>query len=532
MNKLRVIGIAALFIAIAVPVSAHVGSPNVFFDGQAGAYPVRVVVRPPGVIPGLAEISIRILAEGVDRVTVLPVFGRAGLGGSPPPDEARLVRGETNLFSAALWFMSEGAYSVNVRIHGPKGEGVAVVPVNSVAMVRLPMAHWQVLMFAALGILLFVSAIKLTGIAAADALSDPGRELDAGSPIRVRIVMAGAAVLYASLIIGGKSWWDSVDGQYRNNRLYAPMPVTSNVSVEGEQTVLSLRVDAASSRGRWTPVTPDHGKLMHLFLVREPTEDVLAHLHPLQRSLDTFEVSVPPLPSGDYTLFGDVTHENGFTQTLVTRVRLPEPPSTAQRRLDAVIARPGDPMCAGPATLMNLPGMRVPYDVDDSWHVGANKAEPDKPANASSAQSCLLAGGLTLVWENGRGLRTRECLPMKFRVLDTTGAPAELEPYMGMPGHAVVLRQGGEVFAHIHPVGSFSMASREILERSARPEKSSKTSISSANPGEPILVRSESPGVVSFPYEFPRPGLYRVWVQVRVKGQVLTGVFDGEVQEG
>ena len=30
----------------------HVGSPNVFFEGQAGQYPVHVVIRPAEVIPG------------------------------------------------------------------------------------------------------------------------------------------------------------------------------------------------------------------------------------------------------------------------------------------------------------------------------------------------------------------------------------------------------------------------------------------------------------------------------------------------
>jgi hypothetical protein len=31
-----------------VLLAAHVGSPNVFYEGNAGPYPVRVVVRPPG----------------------------------------------------------------------------------------------------------------------------------------------------------------------------------------------------------------------------------------------------------------------------------------------------------------------------------------------------------------------------------------------------------------------------------------------------------------------------------------------------
>ena len=31
---------------------AHVGSLNVFYEGKAGTYPIRVIIRPPGVVPG------------------------------------------------------------------------------------------------------------------------------------------------------------------------------------------------------------------------------------------------------------------------------------------------------------------------------------------------------------------------------------------------------------------------------------------------------------------------------------------------
>ena len=38
---------------------AHVGSPDVYYDGYAGSYHLLVTVRPPLVIPGLAEIQVR-----------------------------------------------------------------------------------------------------------------------------------------------------------------------------------------------------------------------------------------------------------------------------------------------------------------------------------------------------------------------------------------------------------------------------------------------------------------------------------------
>jgi hypothetical protein len=37
-------------------------------------------------------------------------------------------------------------------------------------------------------------------------------------------------------------------------------------------------------------------------------------------------------------------------------------------------------------------------------------------------------------------------------------------------------------------------------------------------------------GELSFPYEFPKPGRYRLWVQVKPQQHVLTGVFDVDVR--
>ena len=126
---------ASLFVLTA----AHVGSPNVLFDGNAGPYPVRVIVRPPEVVPGLAEVIVRLNATDAQRVSIRPVFWRAGVRGAPTGDALSRVPGEASVYSGRLWLMAYGSYSVYVTVEGSRGAGTAIVPVNSFATGRLPL---------------------------------------------------------------------------------------------------------------------------------------------------------------------------------------------------------------------------------------------------------------------------------------------------------------------------------------------------------------------------------------------------------
>ena len=66
---------AALLLAaslLAAPLPAHVGSPDIFFEGSAGPYKLLVTIRPPQVIPGIAEIEIRSRRRMCARSTWCP----------------------------------------------------------------------------------------------------------------------------------------------------------------------------------------------------------------------------------------------------------------------------------------------------------------------------------------------------------------------------------------------------------------------------------------------------------------------------
>src|SRR5437667_5614058 len=208
--------LAFFVFAFGLASEAHIGSPNVFFEGKAGEYFVRAVIRPTQVVPGLAEITLRVPGEPVERVTVLPVFSKAGRQGAPPPDEARLVRGETNLYTAALWLMKPGAYSVDVTIEGSRGRATLILPVNSMATNTRPMSRGLGIVLSALAILLFLGALKIAGAIFGESRLDPGARPTNEDRWRGRVATGLAAGALALLVVGGKKWWDIEGAIYRS----------------------------------------------------------------------------------------------------------------------------------------------------------------------------------------------------------------------------------------------------------------------------------------------------------------------------
>lgn len=466
---------------------AHVGSPNVIYEGLAGPYPVRVIIRPPGVVPGLAEITVRVLQGSPTRVTVLPVRWDTGSKGAPAPDIATPVHGEPNVYSAELWLMTSGAHSIFVNLDGPAGAGTTIVPINSIATTRLEMPPWFGGALLAFSLFLVVALISLIGAATREGVLPPGAA--PGKKLFPRLAMVAATLAVAALLFGGRSWWNYVDSDYRNKRLYKPDPIQVAIRTENGQRILQIeRLENQRSRQR---LIPDHGKLMHTFMVRMPAQDAFAHLHPIHASKHFYESLLPDLPPGNYRLYADVTHESGFTQTL-----------TAQVSLSSSNALP-----SGPLT-----------DPDDSWHIATAGGNP-----AATPGVFALSDGVTLHFDTPEPLLAKADTSLRFRVLETNGLPALLEPYLGMQAHAVVERDDGAVFTHLHPFGNISMASQQRFVERER-TKGGRQNL------EIVCGLPAKGDAIVFPYEFPRPGRYRIWVQVKTHGKIMTGVVDSDVR--
>lgn len=123
-----------------------------------------------------------------------------------------------------------------------------------------------------------------------------------------------------------------------------------------------------------------------------------------------------------------------------------------------------------------------------------------------------------MVWERESSPATIGKLTwFRFKIKDKDGKPVnDLEPYMGMAGHAVFIRSDESVFAHIHPAGSVPMAALAVVQ---------KDEGMSSGHGMSMAMSPE----VSFPYGFPQAGDYRLFVQVKREGKIETGVFDTKV---
>ena len=492
MRRLGAVSFAAALIVVA---TAHVGSPNVLFDGTAGAYPIRVIVRPPNVVPGLAEVIVRTTAPDVQRIVIQPVFWRTGVAGAPRGDEMSRIAGTPGggTFSGQLWLMARGSYSVYVTVHGARGEGQVIVPVYSVATGRLGLSAGLTTMLVVLGVALFAGLVTIVRAAVGESLVPPGATLEPARRRRANLIAVVAVPALALILFGGAKWWGAVDAEYRES-MFRPPAVDAFVGANGRTLRLVVH-DTSAFRAIFSPVAPDHGKMMHLFLIRSPSMDAFAHLHPSQVDSLVFATNVPDLPAGDYRLFGDIMLENGTSLTVSNTVTLTDAPHS------------------------------TPSDSDDAWTPSVTAV----PAAANAQAS--LGHGYRLVWAGGNGaLPAKTSLDLRFIVADSAGNPAHLEPYLGMAGHAVVLRDDGSVFIHLHPMGTVATTAQQIYKARDRGDTTARGRLRPEAFADSSMMPMSFTGALSFPYEFPKAGRYRIWVQTKPGREILTGAFDVEVR--
>ena len=69
---------ALVLAALTLPLSAHVGSPDVFFEGPAGPYHLLVTIRPPQVAAAVPALQFRVKAIDPAQLTHAARVGQIG----------------------------------------------------------------------------------------------------------------------------------------------------------------------------------------------------------------------------------------------------------------------------------------------------------------------------------------------------------------------------------------------------------------------------------------------------------------------
>jgi hypothetical protein len=201
-------------------------------------------------------------------------------------------------------------------------------------------------------------------------------------------------------------------------------------------------------------------------------------------------MTLPSMPPGTYKLYADIVHANGFPETLSANLTVP-------------------------------PGLApAPLAAEDA------SAQPPALSQGELGTTYQLPDHYTMVWDRPQDLTANTAYAFRFRMLDAAGKPATDErPYLGMAGHAAFVKTDGTVFAHTHP-GSAAMQAM-MLANGGSAEMADTGTMAGMDMSS---GSTESlPPVVEFPYGFPSPGRYRIFIQMKHGNTVETGVFDADV---
>lgn len=537
-----------LFLAITSIANAHVGSSGVQMQGQAGPYKLLVSIQPPDVIPGTAQITVFVENGEAQKVTARPIYFYSGDKGAPSADELTKVPNQSAQFTGIVWLMEWGSSSAQIQIEGDKGKGEIIVPIIAVSTAQRDMPKQLGIGLSILGVLLFLLMITTIGASVSDGILKPGEVLSKAQKRKRWINMGIATVVCSVILYGGSSWWDSWAADYQQ-WIYKPTKGNTAVLVEKDQRVFELKIDTTEWKSQrkgsmLSMLVPDHGKLVHAFLIRTPGLDAFAHIHPERKDSATFTAGLPNLPAGKYLVYADIVQYSGFAETIVDTLEIPEKTNNSEKEISGedtyVITDPID-----------APG-RVPLD--------ANVVICGKPGTKT-----VFKDGSYAIWEGkpDKPLEAGKPYLLNFEIFNPDGTPCLPEPYLGMTGHVAVVRSDGSVYIHLHPSGTFSMAaeqtfktrmsdtakvarkpSPQIFRDSVDSYLASLKSMSVAQREEQLMTEMgmyelktdgmmgmEHTNQISFPYSFPKEGRYRIFLQVKRNEQVLTGVFDVRVND-
>ena len=130
------------------------------------------------------------------------------------------------------------------------------------------------------------------------------------------------------------------------------------------------------------------------------------------------------------------------------------------------------------------------------------KSTPLPPFKASQ-----VVDGYTFTMESEPHLKAVEAALLKVTVTDPKGKPADFTPYYGALAHAIFFREGSLDYFHTHVCAPGAQGCTSTLG------------------GAQVTGTSSTPGDLEIGVLLPVAGTWRLFIQTKVDGRVLTAPF-------
>lgn len=286
-------------------------------------------------------------------------------------------------------------------------------------------------------------------------------------------------------------------------------------AIAGQPAVWWLKVlDSNSQPNHPIPIREFavvHEKTMHLVVVSKDLE-WFAHIHPDYKDNGLFLIR-PTLPRpGLYKLYADYTPQDG-------RQEVAQQEFAAEVSKDGigtpVHAEEGADVKGAEAKSADAKGAEAAAHLTpdeagaDGWVHRLVAPLPDgEPLDEAAAQTrpaydvALTPVPLTTQSLQHKLVSEQDTL-LHLRVHDLSGHDVtDLEPYLGVKGHMVILSASSNIYLHTHPL----------------PDDDVRQALSTLHLSPPPAASSDA----FFFIRFPKPGLYKLWAQFKHHDQILT----------
>jgi hypothetical protein len=461
------------------------GNAPIFYVGSTGPYALRVAIHPPDVIPGRAEIVIESDDADLEAIRLLALPLDAEQAAFPPtPDRAERSLSNPHRLTGQLWLMSSGSWQVRILADGKRGPGQLSIPVPALPthVASMPLALGVLLL--GLLLLLALGVVSIVSAAVREGQLAPGERPGAAERKRGRLAAVVAAVVVLGVIVFGGRWW-VVSASAHARSVYRPLSLSARVEGDGQLELTledpgwlpSRKLDDLVAPEKAPPEkappekAPPEKAPMDLWVVGLPRFENVWHLHPQQLEPSRFSQALPAMPPGHYELFASVVHANGLEESMQQEVTVP-----------AIAGRPLAPA--------------------DARGLGS-------PFGDAEAQVAALPNGGKLRLEADRPPVAGEPCQLRLLVEDRFGrAATDLEPLLGRRALGIVVSADLGSFGKLSTRGTVAPAAWAI-----------------ANSGAEETAEAPSSELI-FPYEFPHPGPYRLFIQIRRAGQNEIAMLD------